>query len=70
MECSLADIVRAGGRKFERALSPYRNSPGDCGVLTCYLEEKAGLKDKITFELQGSNLDKKDVFSESDPVCE
>ena len=31
------------------------------------MEEKAGLKDRITFELTGSNLEKKDVFSESDP---
>ena len=30
-------------------------------------EEQTGFKDKITFEFTGSNLDKKDLFSESDP---
>ena len=44
-----------------------RHEPGDCGVITVYMEEKAGLKDRISFELTGSNLEKKDVFSESDP---
>ncbi len=53
--------------QYERGLSPYKREPGDCGVLCCVLEEKAGLKDKVCFEITGSNLDKKDVFSESDP---
>jgi hypothetical protein len=40
---------------------------GDCGILVVYAEEQTGFKDKITFEFTGSNLDKKDLFSESDP---
>ena len=36
-------------------------------MITLYVEEKAGLKDVIEFELSGSNLDKKDMFSQSDP---
>ncbi len=40
---------------------------GDCGILGVYAEEQTGFKDKIKFEFTGSNLDKKDLFSESDP---
>ena len=40
---------------------------GDCGILVVYAEETSCFKDKITFEFTGSNLDKKDLFSESDP---
>ena len=29
MECTLADVVRARGSKFERGLSPYRRNPGE-----------------------------------------
>ena len=67
LECTLAEVVTSRGGKFSRGLSPYRRSPGDAGILTILAEEKAGLTDKITFQLTGSNLDKKDVFSESDP---
>ena len=35
--------------------------------MSVYAEEHTGLKDTITFEFTGSNLDKKDLFSESDP---
>ena len=35
--------------------------------VSVYAEEHTGLKDTITFEFTGSNLDKKDLFSESDP---
>ncbi len=34
--------------QFERGLSPYKHEPGDCGILTVYVEERAGLKDTIT----------------------
>ncbi len=67
VECTLAEIVTARGSKLTRGLSPYRREPGDAGVINVYGEEKAGLADKIIFELTGSNLDKKDMFSESDP---
>ena len=29
VECTLADVVRARGNKFEKGLSPYRRSPGE-----------------------------------------
>lgn len=70
-EATLAEIVArgAGGQagRFERPLSPYQRRPGDSGVLICYSEEQSQVKDKITFQFSGSNLDKCDVFSESDP---
>ena len=40
---------------------------GDSGTISIYAEEHTGLKDTITFEYTGSNLDKKDLLSESDP---
>ena len=40
---------------------------GDMGIICLYAEEHTGHKDTITFEYAGSNLDKKDLFSESDP---
>jgi len=70
-EATLAEIVARGGDsqsgRFERALSPYQRRPGDSGVLICYSEEQSQVKDSITFQFSGSNLDKCDVFSESDP---
>lgn len=65
-ECTLAEVISCKTR-FERGLSPYRHVEGDGGLLCVYAEEQTGLKDKITFEFTGSNLDKKDLFSESDP---
>lgn len=68
MECTLAEVIAASSKgKFERGLSPYRQQLGDAGVVSIYAEEHTGLKDTITFEFTGSNLDKKDLFSESDP---
>eukprot|EP00095_Tigriopus_kingsejongensis_P004026 maker-scaffold5_size1054832-snap-gene-2.8 protein:Tk04026 transcript:maker-scaffold5_size1054832-snap-gene-2.8-mRNA-1 annotation:"Copine-8" len=66
-ECTMAEIVRAKGNKLEKGLSPYRHEPGDCGTVCIYSEEKSGLADQIQFELSGSNMDKKDMFSQSDP---
>ena len=37
------------------------------GIINVYAEEHTGFKDTVTFEFTGSNLDKKDLFSESDP---
>ena len=50
----------------------FRNgNVSNCFLLNCrqvvYAEEQTGFKDKIRFEFTGSNLDKKDLFSESDP---
>ena len=68
MECTLAEVIAASAKsRFERGLSPYRQVLGDSGVICLYAEEHTGLKDTITFEFTGSNLDKKDLFSESDP---
>ena len=67
LDCTLAEVLSAKGAKFERGLSPYRHTPGDCGVITIISEEQTGSKDRVIFELTGSNLDKKDLFSESDP---
>ena len=68
-ECTLAEVVahRRGQARFERALLPYARRPGDCGVIFIYSEEQTQIKDVITFQFSGSNLDKCDVFSESDP---
>ena len=68
-ECTLAEVVahRRGQARFERALMPYARRPGDCGVIYIYSEEQTQIKDVITFQFSGSNLDKCDVFSESDP---
>ena len=59
-------VILFSGR-FERGLEPYRQSLGDSGKISVYAEEHTGLKDTISFEFTGSNLDKKDLFSESDP---
>ena len=32
VECTLAEVIAAKGR-FQRALSPYIETPGDCGIL-------------------------------------
>jgi len=66
MECTLAEVIAAKGR-FDRGMAPFRQALGDSGVMCVYAEEHTGLKDTITFEYTGSNLDKKDLFSESDP---
>lgn len=66
MECSLAELLATNGR-FERGIFPYRQNIGDSGLVSVYAEEHTGHKDTITFEFTGSNLDKKDLFSESDP---
>ena len=66
-ECTLAEIVSRRGSRFERFLSPYARRPGDCGALYICSEEQSQIKDVITFQFSGSNLDKCDVFSESDP---
>lgn len=66
MECTLAELISTKGR-FERGLMPFRQTLGDSGILSVYAEEHTGLKDTIMFEFTGSNLDKKDLFSESDP---
>jgi len=68
MECSLAEILAASSKaRFERGLTPFRHTLGDSGTISIYAEEHTGLKDTITFEYTGSNLDKKDLLSESDP---
>lgn len=53
--------------QLQKPLSPFKKEPGDCGWIVVSVEEKAGLKDMILFELGATNLDKKDLFSESDP---
>jgi len=67
MECSLAEVIATKGQTFKRGLAPYRQQVGDMGIIGVYAEEHTGHKDTITFEYSGSNLDKKDLFSESDP---
>lgn len=67
MECSLAEAIATKGQTFKRGLAPYRQQVGDMGIIGVYAEEHTGHKDTITFEYSGSNLDKKDLFSESDP---
>ena len=67
MECSLAEVIAAKGQTFKRGLVPYRQQMGDMGVICVYAEEHTGHKDTVSFEYSGSNLDKKDLFSESDP---
>jgi hypothetical protein len=32
VECTLAEVLAAKGR-FQRGLSPYIETPGDCGIL-------------------------------------
>ncbi|XP_023345926.1 copine-9 [Eurytemora carolleeae] len=67
-ECALAQILSADRLKIELNLSPYRTHPGDCGVLTVIAAELSdGTRDRVTLDLTAQNLDKKDLFSESDP---
>lgn len=70
-ECSLAEVVAqphlATRGRMERPLVPYARRPGDCGLIYIYSEEQTQIKDVVTFQISGSNLDKCDVFSESDP---
>jgi len=66
VECSLAQILAK--HKMSLFLSPYRSEPGDCGVLFVRgVEMSDGTRDKVTLDLTAQNLDKKDLFSESDP---
>lgn len=63
----MAQLLAADGGRLEQSLVPYRQVRGDMGLISVYAEEHSGHKDTITFEFTGSSLDKKDLFSESDP---
>jgi len=67
-ECRLAQILAAPNHKLELYLSPYKTEPGDCGYIHIRAEELVdGTRDRVTLDLTAQNLDKKDLFSESDP---
>lgn len=67
-ECRLAQILAAPNHKLDLFLSPYKTEPGDCGYIQIRAEELVdGTRDKVTLDLTAQNLDKKDLFSESDP---
>jgi len=67
-ECSLAQILATQENKVSLPLSPYRHTPGDCGLLLVRaVEVSDGTRDRVTLDLTAQNLDKKDLFSESDP---
>jgi len=67
-ECTLAQILATQENKVCLPLSPYRHSPGDCGYLVVRaVEVSDGTRDRVTLDLTAQNLDKKDLFSQSDP---
>jgi len=76
-ECSLAQILATQENKMSTCieykqvslpLSPYRHTPGDCGhLLVRAVEVSDGTRDRVTLDLTAQNVDKKDLFSESDP---
>lgn len=67
-ECRLGQVVAAPGHQKELFLSPHKTEPGDCGIISVRAEEHAdGTRDRVTLDLTAQSLDKKDLFSESDP---
>jgi len=80
-ECTLAQILATQENKvgatsvpwhhevsISLPLSPYKHTPGDCGLLVVRAAEISdGTRDKVTLDLTAQNVDKKDLFSESDP---
>ena len=48
-ETSLAQVLAAPGHKLSLNLSPYKNKPGDCGVLlVTAVEISDGTRDRVT----------------------
>jgi len=76
-ECTLAQILATQEnmmstcieyKQVNLPLSPYKHKPGDCGeLLVRAVEVSDGSRDRVTLDLTAQNLDKKDLFSESDP---
>jgi len=67
-ECTLAQILATQENTVVLPLSPYKHSPGDCGsLLVRAVEVSDGTRDRVTLDLTAQNLDKKDLFTQSDP---
>ncbi|XP_071823026.1 copine-8-like isoform X2 [Apostichopus japonicus] len=64
MECTMGEIMAAGGGKITKEL---KGSVKKCGSITVRGEELSSCRDLITFKFRGENLDKKDTFGKSDP---
>ena len=47
VECTLAEVIAAKGR-FQRGLSPYIETPGDCGILVKFYSKASMVTIKIT----------------------